>query len=175
MNSTLLLTKLEHQLDELAKTLAPIADNQALRPRFDRQLFHSQSTRLTDYLTEARDSFSKLEAACQQDEPARAAFLAERLSNQIAALTRESATWSLRAADSAHLKLGTLHADILRHQEYERRLQAMVASRQALLAGETTLSGQQARHREVEVYQQRLARCREALAKLNRRLALRTR
>lgn len=175
MNGALLLNKLDQQLCSLAKTLAPIGGFTTLRPRFDRQLFHCQSTCLMDYLTEARENFVCLQAACKQQERDKVAWFADRLSHQIAALTRESATWSLRTADTAHLKVGKLHEEILKHQDFERRLQEMVDIREQQLAQETTFQGQQERHREVDLYQKRLARCREALAKLNRRLALRTR
>lgn len=172
MKYRVLLFKLDQQLVALTTELAPIKDNQTLHPRFDRQLFSNGSTRMADYLAEALQSYQRLQAACDQGDSDKVAWLAGHLSNQIVALRREGATWQLRAADGAHLYSGQLHQDILRHQVYEQRLLAMVIERENRLANVTTFMGQQQCQREVDVYRQRLARCRQALDALNRRLAI---
>ena len=51
----------------------------------------------------------------------------------------------------------------------------MVAERRARLARVTDLVEQQTLHREVEAYEERLARCRHALEKIENRLARLTR
>ncbi|GHM04961.1 hypothetical protein KPZU40_49360 [Klebsiella pneumoniae] len=65
----------------------------------------------------------------------------------------------------------------LQHQEYERRLLAMRDQRQRQLAQAqaTSLDEQQRLGKEVEAYSGRLARCRQALDKIENVLARLTR
>lgn len=101
--------------------------------------------------------------------------LAERLVAQIAAISRETATWSLRQWDSASPTLNRWQRRRLQHQEYERRLLAMRNDRQRQLASATTLAEQQRLTKEVEAYAGRLARCRDALENIENVLARLTR
>jgi primosomal replication protein N'' len=78
----------------------PLANHATLSPRFDRQLFRTRSTLMQAYLNEARDGFTALKQAVERQQLAQVAWLAERLVAQIAAINRETATWSLRAWDS---------------------------------------------------------------------------
>ena len=103
------------------------------------------------------------------------AWIAERLAAQIAALRRETATWSLRSWDHASPTLSRWQRRRLQHQEYERRLLAMRDQRQRQLTQATSLDEQQRLAREVEVYSGRLARCRQALDKIENVLARLTR
>lgn len=101
MKTTRLLHSLENQLAELAAQVAPMANHATLSPRFDRQLFRTRSTQMQSYLDEARSRFTELKQAVERQQLAQVAWLAEQLVAQIAAISRETATWSLRAWDSA--------------------------------------------------------------------------
>ncbi len=63
MKTAQLLQTLNDQLSELAALVAPLAEHATLSPRFDRQLFHTRSTLMQDYLAEARQNFSQLSQA----------------------------------------------------------------------------------------------------------------
>ena len=151
MKTAQLLQTLNDQLSELAALVAPLAEHATLSPRFDRQLFHTR-----------------------QQLP-QVVWIAERLAAQIAALRRETATWSLRSWDHASPTLSRWQRRRLQHQEYERRLLAMRDQRQRQLAQATSLDEQQRLGKEVEAYSGRLARCRQALDKIENVLARLTR
>ncbi len=106
MKTTRLLHSLEEQLARLAAEVAPLANHATLSARFDRQLFRTRSTLMQAYLDEARHNFSKLQQAVAHQQLPQVAWLAERLSAQIVAISRETATWSLRSWDSAASGLG---------------------------------------------------------------------
>ncbi|MBK2374242.1 primosomal replication protein N'' [Klebsiella sp. 10982] len=175
MKTAQLLQTLNDQLSELAALVAPLAEHATLSPRFDRQLFHTRSTLMQDYLAEARQNFSQLRQAVERQQLPQVAWIAERLAAQIAALRRETATWSLRSWDDASPTLSRWQRRRLQHQEYERRLLAMRDQRQKLLTQTTSLEEQQRLAREADVYNGRLARCRQALDKIENVLARLTR
>ncbi|MFS6953520.1 primosomal replication protein PriC, partial [Escherichia coli] len=81
--------------------VAPMANHATLSPRFDRQLFRTRSTQMQAYLNEASDRLTELKLAVERQQLPQVAWLAEHLVAQIAAISRETATWSLRAWDSA--------------------------------------------------------------------------
>ena len=105
------------------------------------------------------------------------ATLSPRFDRQLfrTAISRETATWSLRAWDSASPTLSRWQRRRIQHQEYERRLLAMRSDRQRQLAQATSLEEQQRLAKEVDAYAARLARCRDALEKIENRLARLTR
>ena len=175
MKTTRLLHSLENQLAELAVRVAPMANHATLSPRFDRQLFRTRSTQMQAYLNEASDRLTELKLAVERQQLPQVAWLAEHLVAQIAAISRETATWSLRAWDSASPTLSRWQRRRLQHQEYERRLLAMRNDRQRRLAQAISLDDQQRLAKEVEAYTGRLARCRDALEKIENRLARLTR
>ncbi|CCM90875.1 Primosomal replication protein N prime prime [Klebsiella pneumoniae subsp. pneumoniae ST258-K28BO] len=163
MKTAQLLQTLNDQLSELAALVAPLAEHATLSPRFDRQLFHTRSTLMQAYLAEAQHNFNQLRQAVERQQLPQVVWIAERLAAQIAALRRETATlsrWQRRR---------------LQHQEYERRLLAMRDQRQRQLAQATSLDEQQRLGKEVEAYSGRLARCRQALDKIENVLARLTR
>ncbi|MTD40811.1 primosomal replication protein N'' [Erwinia sp. CPCC 100877] len=164
MNTPQLLQSLEARIVQLRVDLAPLAGHMSLMPRFDIKLFSCRGALLGDYLAELENNYRHLTQAVTRQDAARCAWLAERLVNQVAALTRESATWRLRRYDDARHTTGKLSARLHRHQDYERRLLAMKAEREALIACERTLAGQQRLARELEALEGRLERCRAALA-----------
>ena len=152
MKTAQLLQTLNDQLSELAALVAPLAEHATLSPRFDRQLFHTRSTLMQAYLAEAQHNFNQLRQAVERQQLPQVVWIAERLAAQIAALRRR-----------------------LQHQEYERRLLAMRDQRQRQLAQATSLDEQQRLGKEVEAYSGRLARCRQALDKIENVLARLTR
>lgn len=166
MRTTRLLHTLEKQLNQLVSQTAPLAHHNALSARFDHQLFSSQSTQMQPYLDEIKHNFTKLQYAVSRQQLAQVSWLAQRLVDQMAALSRESATWSLRNWDSASPRLNHWQQRRLVHQEYERRLLAMYHEKQQQLAQVVTFTEQQRLAKEVDRYAERLARCRSALEKI---------
>ena len=175
MKTALLLETLQNQLSTLRAQATPLMGHATLKPRFDRQLFRTRSTRIQDYVAEAQTNLDELRHAVENNQQQQVAWLAEHLVAQMEALTRESATWSLRYHDSAHLPAGRRHAQLLQHQDYERRLQAMIREREAQLRDVETLQVQQKLHKEIEALEGRLTRCRQALAAIEGALARQTR
>ncbi|WP_139541367.1 primosomal replication protein N'' [Klebsiella spallanzanii] len=175
MKTTRLLHSLKNQLTELDSQVAPLANHATISPRFDRQLFRTRSTQMQAYLDETKEHFSELQQAVERQQLPQVTWLAERLVAQIAAISREAATWSLRAWDSASPTLNRWQRRRIQHQEYERRLLAMRNDRQRQLAQAASLDEQQRLAKEVEAYAARLARCRDALEKIENKLARLTR
>ncbi|ELY3836073.1 primosomal replication protein PriC [Cronobacter turicensis] len=166
MRTPLLLQSLKTRLATLRELIEPLASQRHFSPRFDRQLFSCSGARLGDYLAEAEESLPHLEAAVTQGDAARVAWLAERLAAQIEALQREAATATLRRHENAHLPGGRLHARLAEYQEYERRLLAMKTGRERRCA--ENHDPQLAR--EIDALNERLARCRTAIARTERAL-----
>ncbi|CBA28751.1 primosomal replication protein [Cronobacter turicensis] len=166
MRTPLLLQSLKTRLATLRELIEPLASQRHFSPRFDRQLFSCSGARLGDYLAEAEESLAHLEAAVTQGDAARVAWLAERLAAQIEALQREAATATLRRHENAHLPGGRLHARLAEYQEYERRLLAMKTGRERRCA--ENHDPQLAR--EIDALNERLARCRTAIARTERAL-----
>ncbi|WP_312980288.1 primosomal replication protein PriC [Atlantibacter sp.] len=175
MKTDRLLQSLQTRMENLAQMLKPLAQHRTLSARFDRQLFQTRSTLINDYLQECWRNLDALTDHVRQQKTAQVAWLAEHLVAQMEALAREGATWSLRHHDSAHLPAGRRHAQLLQHQEYERRLLAMKQQREAQLRDVETLQAQQKLHKEIDALDGRLARCRHALAGIERALARQTR
>lgn len=175
MKTDRLLQSLQTRMHELAQTLEPLGQHRTLSARFDRQLFQTRSTLINDYLQECWSNLEALTGLVRQQKTDQVAWLAEHLVAQMEALARESATWSLRYHDSAHLPAGRRHAQLIKHQDYERRLLAMKQQREAQLRDVETLQMQQKLHKEIDALEGRLARCRHALAAIERALARQTR
>lgn len=175
MKTDRLLQSLQTRMHELAQTLEPLGQHRTLSARFDRQLFQTRSTLINDYLQECWSNLDTLTGLVRQQKTDQVAWLAEHLVAQMEALARESATWSLRYHDSAHLPAGRRHAQLIKHQDYERRLLAMKQQREAQLRDVETLQMQQKLHKEIDALEGRLARCRHALAAIERALARQTR
>ena len=56
----LLLETLQNQLVALRTQASPLMQHATLKPRFDRQLFHTRSTLMKDYLDEAQTNLDEL-------------------------------------------------------------------------------------------------------------------
>ncbi|TYL44338.1 MULTISPECIES: primosomal replication protein PriC [Dickeya] len=170
MDTQALLTALARQIDTLAREIEPVAARQAPRSRFDRQLFSCYGTRLGDYLDEIRHNHQYLQQYVQEQRLDRVAFMAERLLTQMTALQRELATQPLRAQEPATPAPQDRYQKLAEYQGYERRLLAMIQDRESLLATQNQLSEQQRLQRELAALEGRLARCRQALTKLERQI-----
>lgn len=175
MKTAMLLQKLDDRLAQLRQRCAPVAQHAALSPRFDRHLFQTRNTCLQACLEEAGANLQALRQAVLQQQRPQVAWLAEHLASQLEAITRESVSWSLREWDSASPALTKWQRRRIQHQEFERRLLEMTRERQLRLADATSLQEQQALQREVEIYEGRLARCRQALERIEGVLARLTR
>lgn len=176
MKSTLLLEQLEQKLEALAQAVTPYANQRTPRARFDDQLFHSHSTRLGDYLQEVRQSLQLLRQSVQGQRTERVAWSAERVVLQMGALQRELATLKLRKAETPEApEQESLYEKLAKHQEYERRLKAMIADRESQLGSQQTLAQQQALQREIAAQEGRLQRCRQALKRIERAIENRER
>ncbi len=155
--------RLHATLDQLRQHIAQQPDGACRQPRFDAQLFRSKGTRLADYLRELESNVAQLSAA--DTDMARRQWLAEKVLAQIAALQRECQSQQLRVARERP-RSDPRQQKREEYQGYERRLLAMVAEREQHLARAETLSVQQQLIRDLEQLQQRLARCRAAIHKL---------
>ncbi|AMO50218.1 restart primosome assembly protein PriC [Kosakonia oryzendophytica] len=175
MKSAALLQRLEQQLAVLRQQAAPLAQHATVSPRFDRHLFRTRSTHMQAYVDEIADNMQALRHAADNNSLAQVVWLAEHLTAQIAALTRESAVWSLREWDHASPAVARWQRKRLQHQDYERRLLEMQQQREQRLSQATTLAEQQQLHNEVAALAARLARCRSALDNIERVLAQITR
>ncbi|MBX9444598.1 primosomal replication protein PriC [Dickeya chrysanthemi] len=170
MDTQALLAALARQIDTLAREIEPVAARQAPRSRFDRQLFSCYGTRLGDYLDEIRHNYQYLQQYVQEQRLDRVAFMAERLLTQMTALQRELATQPLRAQEPATPAPQDRYQKLAEYQGYERRLLAMIQDRESLLTTQSQLSEQQRLQRELAALEGRLARCRQALTKLERQI-----
>ncbi|MCL2893352.1 primosomal replication protein PriC [Brenneria tiliae] len=169
MNTHKLLLVLEQQIDTLAKAIAPLADKPVSQSRFDRQLFSSYGTRLKDYFHEVEQNLQSIRQLVAEQRSDRVAFMAEKLVRQITALQRELATQSLRRQERATATPEQdLYHKLAEHQDYERRLLSMIHDRESLLNAETRPGEQQRLQKELAALEGRLARCRQALSRLER-------
>lgn len=169
MNSHKLLLALEQQLAQLSQAVAPLADQPVAGSRFDRQLFQSHGTRLRDYLEEVANNVHILRQLVADQRIERVAFVTEKLVAQIGALQRELSTQALRKQERT-LKPAPpdLYQKLAQHQDYERRLNLMVQDRESQLDRAVSLQEQQQLQREIAALEGRLARCRQALMRLER-------
>lgn len=169
MKSALLLQQLEEKLEQLANAVSPHANKRTPQARFDHQLFYAHSTRLGDYLDEIRKSMALLRQSVADQRTERVAFMAERVVMQMSALQRELATQTLRKAEVREAPVAeNLYEKLAKHQDYERRLRAMIADRESQLTTCSTLVQQQTLQREIAAQEGRLQRCLQALKRIER-------
>lgn len=175
MKTARLLHTLEQQFADLRQRALPLAGHAALSARFDLKLFRTRSTRLRDCLAEVEDNLAALRQAVEHKQLPQVIWLAERISNQMAAINQETLSWSLRAWDNPSPAVARWQRKRLQHQEFERRLMEMKAEREQRLTSVTGFDEQQQLLREVDIYAERLARCRQALSAIDARLMRLTR
>lgn len=171
MNTQRLLQALERQIAMLASEIQPCGDIPIPQARFDVVLFANHGTRLRDYLAEVQKNFTQLQTAVQHHRTAHVAFLAEKLVVQLSALQREMATQTLRRKNQPKEVLSVdLYHKLAEHQDYERRLIAMIQDRESLLDQQTTFAAQKTWQHEMATLEGRLVRCRQALARIERNI-----
>lgn len=169
MNTAKLLLTLEQQIAILEAEVTPIGHLPTQQARFDRRLFSSHGTRLRDYMQEISHNQAQLRQEVNENRTAQVAFLAEKLVAQITALQRELATQQLRKKHREPQQgTGDLYTKLVQHQDYERRLQAMIQDRESLLGQQSLLREQQRLQQEIAALEGRLSRCRVALVRLER-------
>ncbi|PJZ04592.1 prephenate dehydrogenase [Pantoea rodasii] len=155
--------RLQMIVAQLRQQIAQQKDGACRQPRFDAQLFRCKGTRLADYLCELEHNLTQLSAA--ETDVVRRQWLAEKVLDQIAALQRECQSQQLRTPRERP-RGDPRQSKREEYQGYETRLLAMIEQREQHLARAETLVVQQQLIRDVEVLHERLARCRNALHKL---------
>ncbi|EMK6841706.1 primosomal replication protein [Vibrio cholerae] len=146
------------------------------RPLFDEVLFHCHGKLLTPCVEEAH---STLQALIREKESGRltalrAEYLSERLLAQIAALTRELSTQTVRRNEPkphAYFKkpINELYQELAQHQDWERRLMDLVRDK-SLLLEQASATEKAAAQQALLQSEQRLNRCREAKIKIEKRI-----
>ena len=155
MSAIVTQARLAQLLTALRQEIARHPDGACRQPRFDAQLFRTR-----DYLQEVEENVARLRDSSHV--LARSAWLAERLVDQIAALQREATTQQLRLRREQPLREPRT-SKYQEYREFERRLLAMIAQREARLAAAETLAIQQQLKQDLETLEGRLARCRQAI------------
>lgn len=169
MKSAGLLLQLDTQLAQLALAVEPHANKRTARARFDHQLFHCATTRLGDYMLEIQQTMAQLKQSVKDNRPESVAWMAERVVVQMAALQRELATQKMRSSEHVpSVVKENLYEKLAEHQDFERRLRAMIHDRESLLATQDTLTDRQQLQRELAALEGRLQRCLQALKRIER-------
>ena len=76
MKKTDPLSLFKKQIDNLAETLAPIANKKIAAPCFDTALFHHRSDSLGGYMQQIRDNFTQLITCVEAQRSQQVKFLA---------------------------------------------------------------------------------------------------
>ncbi|MDX7987964.1 prephenate dehydrogenase [Xenorhabdus sp. 12] len=166
-----LLSALEKQISNLEKDLAQLPDTPFSIARFDQSLFHHHSNKLGGYMQEIKQNMEQLKTCVTSNRIEQVTFLSERLVTQIEALKREIATQTLRQQEDKferHSQERDLYQRLAEHQDYERRLMAMVDDRELQLNKQVTLENKYKLQKEIAALAGRLARCRQALMRIER-------
>ncbi|HGN1750452.1 TPA: primosomal replication protein PriC [Providencia stuartii] len=166
-----LLDALKTQIDALQARIAPIADQEFSHARFDTQLFSTKSTHLGDCQKELDKLYQQLCHSVSLNHKEQVNFLTEKIAHQIQALSRELSTQGLRKKESHYQEKKEqvdLYERLSQHQDYERRLLAMVSERKLQL---NSLTNQAQRHqcqKDIAALAGRLYRCRQALIRIEK-------
>ncbi|ELX2269205.1 TPA: primosomal replication protein PriC [Yersinia enterocolitica] len=169
MSTEKLLQVLESQIEALSAQVGPQANMPSQQARFDLKLFGNHGNRFRDYLLEVHKNMAQLKQVVAENRTQQVAFLAEKLVAQISALQRELATQKLRKTtpEPKYNKLDPYHK-LAEHQDYERRILAMIQDRESQLGKQNLLTEQQKIQKELAALEGRLMRCRQALIKIER-------
>ncbi|AYA40983.1 primosomal replication protein [Xenorhabdus nematophila] len=166
-----LLSTLEKQISILEKDLALLPDIPFSNARFDQALFHHHSNKLSGYLQEIKHNMGQLKTCVNDYRIEQVKFLSERLITQIEALKREIATQALRKQEDKfehRSQERDLYQRLAEHQDYERRLISMIDDRELQLNKQVTLINKSKLQREIAALAGRLARCRQALMRIEK-------
>lgn len=171
MSTTALLQVLEQQIQQLAQAIADAPASAVMQPRFDDQLFSQRDSRLSHYLAEVDKNLLHLKQEVKNGRQQQVAFLAEKIVAQISALQRELATLKIREKNTVAVKsTGDIYQTLAQHQDYERRLQAMLRDKESQLILQTTIAAQQHIQKELAALEGRLMRCRQALKRIEKQI-----
>ncbi|AOM41127.1 primosomal replication protein PriC [Xenorhabdus hominickii] len=166
-----LLSALEKQISTLEQDLALLPDTPFSIARFDQTLFHRYSNKLGGYMQEIKQNMEQLKSCVKDNRIEQVKFLSERLLTQIEALKREISTQALRKQEDKFERRSQerdLYQRLAEHQDYERRLMAMVDDRELQLNKQVTLANKHKLQQEIAALAGRLARCRQALMRIER-------
>ncbi|EKT54190.1 primosomal replication protein PriC [Providencia sneebia] len=166
-----LLDALKTQIDLLQTRIAPIADQEFSHSRFDRQLFSRKSTHLGDCQKELLKLYDQLCHSVSLNHKEQVNFLATKITNQIQALSRELSTQSLRKKEDEYREKKEqidLYERLVQHQDFERRLLAMLNERELQLTNLTDHTKQHQYQKEIATLAGRLYRCRQALVRIEK-------
>ncbi|MFM2580175.1 primosomal replication protein [Vibrio fortis] len=145
------------------------------QPLFDSTLFKSRAKVLMPYALETQSNYQRIlsEQAKNQLTATRAAHLTEKLTNQVAALQRELANYDLRNDRNLHQPHSTnqLYNDLAQHQDWQRRLTALVQQKKAVLDTCPAYQKEQA-EKAWQLASERLERCEESMKKIHRQIDL---
>ncbi|EMN4127888.1 MULTISPECIES: primosomal replication protein PriC [Providencia] len=166
-----LLDALKTQIDALQTRIAPIADQEFSHSRFDSQLFSTKSTHLGDCQKELNKLYQQLSHSVSLGHIEQVNFLTEKITHQIQALSRELSTQALRQKETSFQEKKEhvdLYERLAQHQDYERRLLAMVSERELQLNGLTDHVKRHQCQKDIAALAGRLHRCRQALIRIEK-------
>ncbi len=170
MQPSRFITTLSQQFSTLAQRVQEAKSTLVAQSRFDRRLFHSRGNRLEDYLDECGETLQKLSQAAGHNQTEQVAWLAPRLVDQMTALARELATLELRNNLPSAPEPVDDYSRLAEHQDYERRLKGMIQDRESLLISCNDMARAQQLQQEIAALEGRLTRCRQALARIERKI-----
>ncbi|XBS70849.1 primosomal replication protein [Acerihabitans sp. KWT182] len=170
MQSLKFIDALSAQLDALAARIEEAGDKSAAQSRFDHSLFQSRGTGLPDYLAESKMTLRRLTQTAGQGRTEQVSWLAQRLVDQLTALARELATLDLRRRQAPRAAAGDDYARLAEHQDYERRLLALIRDRESLRENSGDKLRRDRLQQEIAALEGRLARCRHALTRIEKRI-----
>ncbi|AJJ04617.1 primosomal replication priB and priC family protein [Yersinia pseudotuberculosis IP 32953] len=169
MSTEKLLQVLESQIEALSAQIAPQANTPSQQARFDLNLFSNHGNRFRDYLQEVRKNMTQLKQVVEENRLQQVAFLADKLVAQISALQRELATQKIRKSNpEPRDHQSDPYHKLAEHQDYERRILAMIQDRESQLGQQSLLVEQQKIQKELAALEGRLMRCRQALIRIER-------
>lgn len=169
MSTEKLLQVLESQIEALSAQIAPQANTPSQQARFDLNLFSNHGNRFRDYLQEVRKNMAQLKQVVEENRLQQVAFLADKLVAQISALQRELATQKIRKSNPEPREhQSDPYHKLAEHQDYERRILAMIQDRESQLGRQSLLVEQQKIQKELAALEGRLMRCRQALIRIER-------
>lgn len=167
--SKLILT-LVNQLNELATRISTENYVQKEPSLFDCKLFATRSNLLADYLSESRVTLNQLTGAVDQKSTKQVVWLAQRLIDQITAITRELITQNMRHEHYFVINSANNYNCLAKYREYERRLLAMISDRNILREVTTNHILVHKLQQEINTLKWRLVRCRQALIHIERQI-----
>ncbi len=176
-------SKLTGLLEELKSSAAQVDRTRGEHhlPLFDETLFHCHGKLLTPCVIEAQSTLDSIlrEQKANKLTQARAEYLTERLLAQVSAIQREISTQGIRSKEPKHSSyyrkpISDLYQDLAQHQDWERRLKLLVSDKEYALDNAPGFQKQTAQQ-ALLVAEQRLKRCQEAKAKIEKQITYRER